>query len=148
MKILKWVFLLAGFVLFCFSTFQSLFWEARTSREVPPIVGRVGDANEVSLTGSLSKFVIQEQEPVRFWLTVHNRTKLILSDFRLKLDAPGYEAISLCVSQDHENYCWARSQVLVKYPDAHLLAGELKPGQSMTIWGDLVASLPSKRQTL
>jgi hypothetical protein len=113
---------------------------------------------EVLVTGSLSLSTIEVGDQVRFWLTARNPSTQSVSEVRLsQLDAPGYqvERLSWCAGQPR----WSASQKSVvdlqrissdsvDLSACAPLKDELKPGQSVTVWGDLRGRTPQELQTI
>ena len=114
--------------------------------------GAADESVDVVVKGALSRSVVRVGDPVRFWLTVHNRSPKPIFELRLlQLNCPGYDIGTLCWCGGLAEGCWslskdkefqsatASSPVLDRKP-CDLIAAELKRGQTITVWGDLRAS--------
>jgi len=116
-------------------------------------------AGEIRATGFLAASQVKKDEPVRFWLTIQNHLTQSVSGVRLDhLDAAGFKLARRCWCGGAPAACGEASRTNAatlpsagpghEDPACDLLAAELKPGQTITIWGDLEASEVQANSTL
>ncbi len=110
----------------------------------------VASSGDVVVAGSLSRSAVRVGERLRFWIQVRNGSQKPILDVRLvHLDAPGYEVIRRCWCGTPDAACGSSPSVLATAPaTCDVLGAELKPGSSLTVWGDLRSTAASASQTL
>ena len=107
--------------------------------------------NGIQVTGLLSRPSVAVGETVRFWLTLKNRAPYSIFQVRVRqLDAPGFGTADRCLCGDKSKACWDDGKSQSRSPatsiqapmtnDCDLIAPEVKPGQVITVWGDLSAA--------
>lgn len=146
-------------VLFSFSLISVL--RDLESAQPPRDVLQAGQSREeIAASGSLSRPAVKVGENVRFWLTVRNLApKSIFTVRLLQLHAPGYKVSFLSSCPEQRPVDETSSQMTTTHPPGvssetairapcSVIAAELKPGQSTTVWGDLRAGDVRDRQTL
>jgi len=113
------------------------------------------DNAPVVISGHLSRDVAPEGEPIRFWITIENRSGAALQNVRLAhLDTPGFKSATECwdrgtlntacgVSPGSGPSCSAPGQLPHSRNDEFILCDYLRAGESLSVWGDLRAYDPS-----
>jgi hypothetical protein len=116
---------------------------------------RQADNAGVVIAGHLSRDVAPEGEPIRFWITVENRSGAALQNVRLAhMDTPGFKSVTECWNRSALNTacgvlpgtgpsCSAPEQLPNPRNDEFLLCQYLRAGESLSVWGDLRANDPS-----
>lgn len=114
---------------------------------------------EIAVKASLSATLTHVGENVRFWLTIRSLAPQGISQLRfVQLRAHGYKIASLSwCPKEKEDYQQGSKGGIVSPsevselnvpPKCILIADALKPGQSITVWGDLHAQERHHKQTL
>jgi uncharacterized repeat protein (TIGR01451 family) len=120
------------------------------------------DNATIITSGHLSSDVAKTGESIRFWIMLENRSGAPLQNVRLAdLDTPGFRytegcwrsgaQIPSCVSPEMNPSCSASDKPVPQQQplDQFALCQYLRPAESLTVWGDLLATdwmLPAHRQ--
>jgi hypothetical protein len=105
----------------------------------------------VEVRGQLSSSSASKGEVVRFWITVHNGSAATVLDVRLEhLDIPGFRLERRCWVQNASPDCGTPPTLPDPADLANLdrIATKLEPGESRTIWGDLISDQINHAQNL
>ena len=125
----------------------------------PSTVLQVKPDAEIQVTGYQPTSRVAIGKNVRFWLTIRNRMPYSVFQVRLRhLDAAGFEIARRCWCEGGPDACWETAQFQGGIPtppprtlatnDCELVVSELKPGQTITVWGDLRAVESQESSTL
>jgi uncharacterized repeat protein (TIGR01451 family) len=106
---------------------------------------------DVAFTGGVSRTVLRVGQTVRFWVTVHNRGATAMRDVRLLTnELPGYRLLSGCWCPQEGPTCLPPAATAAapltaahqwSFRDCERLVPDLATGQTLTVWGDLVADV-------
>lgn len=114
-------------------------------------------SGEVEVTASLAQSSVYVDENVAFWLTIRNRSAATMSDVTLApTGLDGYTIAARCwrpvsgascIPPDSStaNALPTRTSPL---PNEESIASEIKPGQTLAIWGELRAGKRQEKQTV
>jgi len=108
----------------------------------------------VSLSGRVARAPVREGEPVRFWVTIENRTNSPLQHIRLeRIDPEEFATVGGTMSVPSGNICQtpipksAKGTAPSAAPkDEKEICEYLGPHQSFTVWGRVQADAPVTRQ--
>ncbi|MFZ0963175.1 MAG: hypothetical protein WAO35_20125 [Terriglobia bacterium] len=110
----------------------------------------VVEAARVQAAGTLSAHAVRRDGRVRLWLTVSNPTPGSIRDvwLLLPLEAPDYEITGIYKWSQGPGPTAAPSPLPLGAASANLIANELCPGDSITVWADFLPRQSHESRTL
>ncbi len=106
----------------------------------------------VASSGHLGRDMVKQNDEVRFWISVENKTTFPILNIHLdRLEHAGFEKKRWCWGTSFEKQacgievrpgpsCLAPGQKEFRTDDQFLLCPYLRPGESLAVWGDLIAT--------
>lgn len=114
--------------------------------------GRAVSVGNVAASGHLGRDVVVKGDKVRFWITIENRSAAPILNVHLdRLERDGFTKSQWCWGSSFDKEacgtktfpgpaCLAPGQKQFPASDEFVLCPYLKPGEALTVWGDLTAA--------